>query len=85
MYPSMSSIPTGILAPTLRRRPRPLSQLKETAMSKTQSALDLLAKNPKMTPCAAARAQKLSPSVLYRALAARNKARCPTCGHVIHA
>lgn len=52
-------------------------------MSKTKDALELLAKNPKMTPCAAAKKVKLAPSVLYRALAARNKARCPTCGHTL--
>lgn len=83
----MSFIPTGILAPTLRRRPRPPSNLKESAMSKTQTALDLLAKNPKMSPCAAAKSVKLSPSVLYRALnrqAEKEKNRCPMCGQVKH-
>lgn len=52
-------------------------------MSKVQLALDYMAKHKKATPCAAAKAVKLAPSVLYRALARRNKARCPTCNHFL--
>ena len=54
-----------------------------SAKSKTQSALDLLAKNPKMTPYAAAKATGLSLSVMYRAVARRDRPRCKTCNHLL--
>ena len=52
-------------------------------MSKTQSALDYLASHPQATPCTAARAVKLAPSVLYRAIERRDQKKkdcCPLCG-----
>ena len=51
--------------------------------SKVQLALDYMAKNPKASPCAAAKAVNLSPSVLYRAISRRSTAKCPMCGHAV--
>lgn len=48
--------------------------------SKTQRALDYLAAHPEATPCAAARAADVAPSVVYRAIKARSVPRCPFCG-----
>ena len=51
-----------------------------TVKTKTQQAIDYLTANPKATPYEAAKAIGLATSVLYRALNARNRERCPTCG-----
>lgn len=51
--------------------------------TRTQIALDYLTANPKATPCAAAAHAGVAPSVIYRAIAARARPRCPTCGQPI--
>ena len=51
--------------------------------SKTQSALDYLAKNPKATPYQAAKIIGVATSVIYRAIKARSRKRCPECGHFL--
>ncbi len=48
--------------------------------SKTQQALDYLEKHPKATVYEAAKMIDISASVIYRARAARNRPRCPSCG-----
>lgn len=48
--------------------------------SKTQQALDYLDKHPKSTVYEAAKMIDISASVIYRARAARNRPRCPSCG-----
>lgn len=57
-----------------------MTQKPSPAKSKTQRALDYLAAHPTATPCAAARAAGVAPSVVYRAIKARASPRCPTCG-----
>lgn len=51
--------------------------------SKTQQALDYLEKHPKSTVYEAAKMIDISASVIYRARAARNRPRCPTCGQYL--
>lgn len=51
--------------------------------SKTQSAIDYMAKNPKATPYEAAKVVGLSSSVLYRAMKARSRKKCSMCGHYL--
>lgn len=54
-----------------------------TEKSKTQQALDYLEKHPKATVYEAAKMIDISASVIYRAKAARNRPRCPSCGHYL--
>ena len=53
-------------------------------ISKTQQALELLAKTPSMTPRAAALEVGISPAAVYQAIKAREgKNICPCCGQVV--
>ena len=56
-------------------------------MSKTKRALELLDASPGMTPYEASKQAGCSSSIVYRALAIRNRRRltpkCPTCGQII--
>lgn len=53
-------------------------------MSRTQQALAWLAEHPEATPYQAAQQFRLSPSVVYRAIAAaRAVDRCPCCGQAL--
>ena len=54
-----------------------------TEKSKTQQALDYLEKHPKSTVYEAAKMIDISASVIYRARAARNRPRCPSCGQYL--
>ena len=51
--------------------------------SKTQQALDYLDKHPNATVYEAAKETDVSASVIYRAKAARNRPRCPSCGQYL--
>lgn len=51
--------------------------------SKTKAALAFLARNPKATAYEAAKAIGISNSVVYRAIAARDRPRCKTCGQLL--
>lgn len=54
-----------------------------TEKSKTQKALDYMEANPTATVYEAAKAIDISASVIYRARAARNRPRCPSCGQYL--
>ena len=54
-----------------------------TEKSKTQQALNYLEKHPKSTVYEAAKMIDISASVIYRARAARNRPRCPSCGQYL--
>lgn len=51
--------------------------------SKTEAALSYMARNPKATVYEAAKVIGVSNSVLYRAVAARNRPRCKCCGQYL--
>ena len=51
--------------------------------SKTQKALDYMEANPTATVYEAAKMIDISASVIYRARAARNRPRCPSCGQYL--
>lgn len=51
--------------------------------SRTDIALAYLAEHPDATPYAAAKFAGIEPSVIYRAMAARSRPRCPCCGQLI--
>jgi hypothetical protein len=59
------------------------SNLREVAMSKTKDALAWLAADSGRTRLQAARQWKLSPSVIYRAVAAMGRDRCSQRGQTI--
>ena len=52
--------------------------------SKTEKALEYLAKHPKATVYEAAKEIGVCASVVYRAVAKQNRPRCPSCGHLIN-
>lgn len=52
-------------------------------MSRTQQALAWLRDNPQATPYQAAKRFDLATSVLYRAIKADSKERCPCCGQLL--
>lgn len=58
---------------------------KKRTHTKTQVALDYLDQNPRATPYAAARAAGVAPSVVYRAIALRQRPLCPCCGRAMRA
>ena len=76
------------VTPAIRRLTtcRPIT-LKRKTMKKTKSrtdiALDYMAKHPEATPYAAAKFAGIEPSVIYRAIQARNRPRCPHCGQMM--
>lgn len=51
--------------------------------SRTDIALAYLAEHPDATPYAAAKFAGIEPSVIYRAMAARSRPRCPHCGQMM--
>lgn len=56
------------------------------AMSKTQQALAYLRENPDRSVYAAAKANGITPTTLYTAIArekSRGRDRCPCCGQVV--
>jgi len=48
--------------------------------SRTDIALEFMANNPKASAYEAAKFAGIAHSVIYRAIAARNRPRCPHCG-----
>ena len=79
---------TSSATPDIRRSMIcPPMNLKRMKMKKTKShtdiALDYMAKHPEATPYAAAKFAGIEPSVIYRAIQARNRPRCPHCGQMM--